>query len=113
MDYKLVLFRERTDMGKLYVFLPHTGKMLEIKSEHVTELHTILKLMKHSAVPELEELNSKEQQGLLKRSGASEAFCVYRDLKALGVTFNCDKPQKGVLTKYLISRKLACGDGIR
>ncbi len=112
MNYELVLFRERTDMGKLYVFLPHTGKMLEIKSEYVTELHTVLELMKHSTAKELEELNSKELQGLLKSAIASEAFRAYRDLKRLGVTFNSDNPTNGIVTEYLTVPKIVHGDSI-
>jgi hypothetical protein len=100
MDYGQIIFRKRTDLGKVYVFLPKTGRILEAKSSNVTVLYNLLELMRFASVRELNELNDANNRGLLKGQ-ASEAFDVYSDLKSLQVGFKDNTSAVDVLKKYI------------
>ena len=87
MDSGELIFKKRSDTGKIYVFLPRTGKTLEFKSKNVTMLYELLQLIKQSSSDDLELLFNYNRRGLLK-GVASEALGVYGDLRELQVTFS-------------------------
>lgn len=86
MDCSDIIFKKRMDLGKVYVFLPKTGKILEFKSEDAAGLYPLLELMKTSSAEEMESLNDANNRGLLK-GVALEALDIYCDLKELKITF--------------------------
>lgn len=104
MESKQLIFRKRTDLGKIYLFLPKTGKILESKSINACELYKLLELMKFTSVTELDELNNYNKKGLLKGI-AKEALDIYQDLKELKVSFANDISNNS-FKDYIIKNKL-------
>lgn len=108
MDCSDVIFKKRLDLGKVYVFLPKRGQMLEFKSGDAAGLYQLLELMKVSSTKELELLSDVNDRRQLK-GVASEALDIYCDLKELHITFRESLEGTNVIKSYIKKRGLCTG----
>jgi hypothetical protein len=85
MNYTQLIIRGREDTGKIFVFFPHKGIILETECNDVKTVCDLLELMKNKSIKEIEKVCQKE-----KISGETLDIvkAIYKDLKDMNVGFN-------------------------
>ncbi|MEM0124060.1 MAG: hypothetical protein QXF41_00745 [Candidatus Micrarchaeaceae archaeon] len=85
MDYTQLIIRKREDIGKVFLFFPHTGIALETECKDVNTVHSLLELMKNKSIKEIEEVCHTKK---IPDEMFEEVKAIYKDLKSMDIHFD-------------------------
>ncbi|ASI13918.1 hypothetical protein Mia14_0615 [Candidatus Mancarchaeum acidiphilum] len=85
MNYNQLIIKKREDMGKIYIFFPHKGTILETECNDVNAVYNLLEYIKNKHINELENF-SKDKR--ISKETLDTVKEIYLDLKDIGINFN-------------------------
>lgn len=85
MDYTQLIIRKREDIGKVFLFFPHTGIALETECKDVNAVQSLLELMKKKSIKEIEKVCRTQK---IPDDTLEEVKAISKDLKSMNIHFD-------------------------